>query len=310
MKSRMDIGFNTTKCKGDSGKKSFLSTIKLRDSDLETGEYILEYEGQEYIIGEDNGQGSTETDRTNDLVFKLCFLTSVAIQMRDKEDMNVTVVTGLPMLQYKDKENRIALQKAYEGKTFEVTLTKGKRKSHKKFKITKMLVFAQSAGLNFIRKDLVERRTIGVDIGGGTVDTSLYKNGKWIDGDTKKIGVNSMYTDLLRRIGKNHNVYYSDRFVAEEIIKFKTIIKDGSEVNVEKEIHESFLKKSKEIVVKVKEMYPEEYDISKKVFMGGGAELLKDYLEKELSDENFDIIEKPQYTNLDIYDKIGEMKNV
>ena len=310
MKARMDIGYNTTKCTGDNGKKSFLSTIKLRDSDLETGEYIIEFEGKEYIIGEDNGQGSTETDRTKDLVFKLCFLTSIATQMRDKEDMNVTVVTGLPMLQYKDKENRIALQKAFEGKTFEIFLTKGKRRSSKKFKITKMLVFAQSAGLNFIRKDLVERRTIGVDIGGGTVDTSIYKNGKWVDGDTKKIGVNSMYTDLLRRIGKNHNVYYSDRFVAEEIIKFKTIIKNGVEVNVEKEIHESMEKKAKEIIAKVKEMYPEEYDISKKVFMGGGAELLEKYLEAEMQNENFEIIEKPQYTNLIIYDKIGEMKNV
>lgn len=296
MRLSIDLGYNTTKVKAGEEFFSFLSTIKEKTHELELSQDILRVEDKEYLIGVEDGFFTTETDRSKDPVFEILFLNAIAKGIKGNIDDNVRIITGLPMNIFKDFKE--ALINKFINKKFNVTYN-GVKKS---FKITQMVVFPQSAGIFLIDKDILKRDTIVIDIGGGTIDVSYFNRGQWKEGKTYPLGVNSLYDNLLQKLVK-YGVTYSNRFKAEEIIQEGTIFVDGEEIDVTTEIEELKKKRVQEIKLAVQGGFQEAYKYSKIIYVGGGALLLKDYIKNN-------ILDKAQYINVIVYDKIGAVKNV
>lgn len=300
----LDIGFNTTKVQGDGKPRKFLSTIKKRDNDFRQSEYVLKHKDNVYLVGEIDGRGSCDNDRSQDEVFEVCLLNAVASQIKDTKETDVRIVTGLPMKNYKKKVNRLKIIEKFVSKNLYNVVLNGKKKN---FRISKIVIFPQGAGLDLLDPTLTEGDVIVIDIGGGTVDVSIFRNGKWIDGDSKRIGINTLLSTILQRIEREYNVEYQNNFEAEEIIKRKYIIVDDKKVDVSKIVDKALEEKAEEIIETVKSMFPTYWTTSRKVFIGGGSDLLRDNLKKVLS---CTIVKNAEYTNLKIYGEVGRIQDV
>lgn len=297
MRISADIGYNTTNFIGDNIEGSFLSTVKEKTHELETAKYTVEYNNRTYLIGNDDGFTSIEHTRDKDVIFHICLYTAIASTMSSTIDNNVRVVTGLPTQFF--AEQKSALIKALENRRVFMKLN-GETRS---FTITKVIVFPQSAGLFLYDKSLVEKDTLVVDIGGGTLDIAYMSNGQFKEGRTYPLGVNYTYDVLLQELSK-YGVNYSNRMKAEQIIADKTIFVEGREVDVKEDIDNVLSLRSKEIVNAIKQAFPEQSKYSRFVFIGGGALLLKNYL------SDYRVLDDAQMINVKTYDIVGKSKNV
>ena len=297
MRISADIGYNTTNFIGQNIEGSFLSTVKEKTHELETAKYTVEYNNNTYLIGNPDGFTSIEHTRDKDVIFHLCLYTAIAANMISTIDNDVRVVTGLPAQFF--AEQKSALIKALENRRVVMKLNGETRN----FIITKVVVFPQSAGLFLYDKSLVEKDTLVVDIGGGTLDIAYMSNGQFKEGRTYPLGVNYTYDILLQELSK-YGVNYSNRMKAEQIISDKTIFVEGREVDVKKDIDNVLSIRSKEIVNAIKQAFPEQSKYSRFVFIGGGALLLKNYL------SDYRVLDDAQMINVKTYDIIGKSKNV
>lgn len=297
MRISADIGYNTTNFIGDNIEGSFLSTVKEKIHELETAKYTVEYNNSTYLIGNDDGFTSIEQTRDKDAIFHICLYTAIAANMSSTIDNNVRIVTGLPAQFF--AEQKSSLIKALENRRVFMKLNGETRN----FTITKVIVFPQSAGLFLYDKSLVEKDTLVVDIGGGTLDIAYMSNGQFKEGRTYPLGVNYTYDILLQELSK-YGVNYSNRMKAEQIIADKTIFVEGKEVDVKKDIDNVLNLRSKEIVNAIKQAFPEQSKYSRFIFIGGGALLLKNYL------SDYRVLDDAQMINVKIYNIIGNSKNV
>lgn len=297
MRISADIGYNTTNFIGESTEGCFLSTIKEKTHELETAKYIVEYNNKIYLVGNNDGFTSTEQSREKDLIFHICLYTAIAASMTNNVDNNVRLVTGLPAQFFAEQKN--SLIKALEGRKIFLKLN-GETKN---FTITRVIVFPQSAGLFLYDKVLVEKDTLVVDIGGGTVDITYMSQGQFKEAKTYPLGVNSTYDNLLQELSK-YGVNYSNRMKAEEIIADKVIYVDGKEVDIKRDIDSVLSLRAKEVLNTIKQAFPEQSKYSRWIFIGGGALLLKNYL------SDYKVLDNAQMINVKIYDIIGKSKNV
>jgi plasmid segregation protein ParM len=297
MRISADIGYNTTNFIGPNTQGSFLSTVKEKMHELETAKYTVEYNNKTYLIGNNDGFTSMEHSRDKDSIFHVCLYTAIAANMNTQVDNNVRIITGLPAQFF--AEQKSALIKALENRRVFMKLNGEPRT----FTITKVIVFPQSAGLFLYDKSLVEKDTLVVDIGGGTLDISYMSNGQFKEAKTYPLGVNSTYDVLLQELSK-YGVNYSNRMKAEEIIADKTIFVEGKEVDVKKDIDNVLRLRAKEILNAIKQAFPEQSRYSRWIFIGGGALLLKNYL------SDYKVLDDAQMINVKTYDIIGKSKNV
>lgn len=264
---------------------------------METAKYTVEYNNKTYLIGNNDGFTSMEHSRDKDSIFHVCLYTAIAATMNTQVDNNVRVITGLPAQFF--AEQKSALIKAFENRRVFMKLNGEPRT----FTITKLIVFPQSAGLFLYDKSLVEKDTLVVDIGGGTLDISYMSNGQFKEAKTYPLGVNSTYDVLLQELSK-YGVNYSNRMKAEEIIADKTIFVEGKEVDVKRDIDNVLRLRAKEILNAIKQAFPEQARYSRWIFIGGGALLLKNYLSE------YKVLDDAQMINVKTYDIIGKSKNV
>lgn len=297
MRISADIGYNTTNFIGHNIEGSFSSTIKEKMYELETAKYTVEYNNKTYLIGNYDGFTSTEQSRDKDIIFHICLYTAIAASMTSTIDNNVRVITGLPTQFFAEQKG--SLIKALENRRVFMKLN-GEDRS---FTITKVVVFPQSAGLFLYDKSLVEKDTLVIDIGGGTLDIAYMSNGQFKEGRTYPLGVNSTYDVLLQELSK-YGVSYSNRMKAEQIIADKTIFAEGRDIDVEKDIDNVLSIRAGEIINAVKQAFPEQSKYSRFVFIGGGALLLKNYL------SDYMVLDDAQMINVKTYNIIGKSKNV
>lgn len=297
MRISADIGYNTTNFIGSNVEGSFSSTVKEKMHELETAKYTVEYNNKTYLIGNDDGFTSIEHSRDKDIIFHICLYTAIAAAMTSAIDNNVRVITGLPAQFFAEQKG--SLIKALENRRVFIKLN-GENKS---FTITKVFVFPQSAGLFLYDKSLVEKDTLVIDIGGGTLDIAYMSNGQFKEGRTYPLGVNSTYDTLLQELTK-YGVNYSNRMKAEQIISDKVIFVEGKEIDVGKDIDSILNLRAGEIINAIKQAFPEQSKYSRFVFIGGGALLLKNYL------RDYRVLNEAQMVNVKTYDIIGKSKNV
>lgn len=297
MRISADIGYNTTNFIGDNGEGCFLSTIKEKTHELETADYIVEYNNRTYLLGNIDGFTSTEQSREKDAIFHICLYTAIAASMRSSVDNNIRIITGLPAQFFSEQKN--SLINALEGRRVSLKLN-GESKN---FTINKVIVFPQSAGLFLYDKALVEKDTLVIDIGGGTLDIAYMSQGQFKEAKTYPLGVNCTYDTLLQELSK-YGVNYSNRMKAEEIIKDNVIFVDGKELDVSKDIDKVLNFRTREILTTIKQAFPEQSKYSRWIFIGGGALLLKKYL------SDYTVLDDAQMINVKTYDIIGKSKNV
>jgi len=289
MKIGIDVGYANTKVVTKTGRDIFLSTVEEGINDINKSTKVT-YKGVNYTVGEKTGKVSVDLNKINDSTFEICLFTAIAKAMKNKSVEDIELVTGLPIEYYKTQ--REALKKSLEGKVVDIVLNG----SPKRFKIKKVIIFPQSAGLFVVTPERFVGDNIIVDIGGFTIDVSLFNDFKLVRSATYELGMLKLYDKLVQAIKSKYSVSY-DLLKAEEIIKSKTIIVDGKKIDIEDLVNLTLKNHSEIIMMNVKNAF-KEYNTSNRIFIGGGACILKDYLDEEVKEEDI-------FANAEAFFKIG-----
>jgi plasmid segregation protein ParM len=265
----VDVGYTYTKTATKEGTDIFRSTVKEGSLDINKS-ITIEYQGKEYTIGE-KGSYSVDLNKTQDETFLICLYTAIAKAMQHNSD-EIDLVTGLPVAYYSSQKQ--ILKDSLEGKDIFLKYN-GK---HKIFTINRCLVFPQSAGLFTLYPDLFEKDLLTIDVGGMTVDVSYFEGLKLTKYATYPMGMLKLYGEIIQSINAEHAVNL-DLLDAEKIIQEGLEI-EGKPVNIEHIIQ----KHTEDILRPVKLEF--QYKTSKKVFIGGGAVALKEYLPGPIREES------------------------
>lgn len=288
MKLGIDVGYSHTKVIGENIEFTFKSTIE--EGSLDIGNSIrVDFDGKTYTVGEQNGLYATEINKMHSLNFKICLYTAIAKAMKNKTNEEIQLVTGLPAQYYQaQKEDLI---KELQGKKVTITLND----EPKRFTITDVIVFPQSAGVLLLEPNKLKGDVCVIDIGGFTVDVSYFNNKKLRKLHTLELGMNVLANTLVQKIKAEYGVSY-DVLKVDDILDTNEIVKDGEPVNIEMLIDEVLEAHTKLIENRLKGL--QEYNLSKHIFVGGGSLRLSKFLDIEIDPDTI-------YTNAKAYYKIG-----
>lgn len=257
----VDVGYTYTKHYSAYAKEIFRSTVKEVSIDINKG-IVIEFQGREYTIGE-KGSYSVDLNKIQDETFQYCLYTAIAQAMQTNSDI-VDLVTGLPVGYYTTQKQ--FLKDSLEGKDVFIKYN-GK---HKVFTINRCLVFPQSAGLFALYPELFDNKMIVIDIGGMTVDVSYFEGFKLIKYRTYPMGMLVLYGAIIQAINAEYAVNLD--LLDGEMLISEGIQIEGKAVDIEHIIR----KHTEDILRPIQLEFP--YKIAKKVFIGGGAIALKEYL--------------------------------
>ena len=289
----IDVGYSHTKVYGKNLEFCFKSTIE--EGSLDIGNSIVvEIEGKTYTVGENNGVYATEINKIHSENFKVCLYTAIAKAMKSKNKNKecIQLVTGLPAQYYQAQKQ--ALIDELKGKKVTITLNE----SAKRFEITDVIVFPQSAGVLLLEPNKLTGDTCIIDIGGFTVDVSYFNDKKLRKLNTLELGMNVVGNELVQKIKSEYGVSY-DVLKADDLLNNKEIVKDGIEINIE-ELVDSVLEKHTNIIINRLKGIPE-FNMSKRIFIGGGSLRLSKFLDQDLDIETI-------YTNAKAFYMIGVEK--
>jgi plasmid segregation protein ParM len=285
----VDVGYKNTKVWTKYGGDLFPSTIKHGISDFNKS-LTLEIHGETYTVGEETGRVSVKLDKIYDETFRICLFTAIAKSMKDNVDLNVKLITGLPIDYYKSqKQDLINSLKGIKN----TVVFRGEPKT---FMISDVMVFPQSAGLLLLQPELFKGDVVTVDVGGLTVCVSYFKDMKLLKHRTYELGMLKVYDKLVQKIKSEYKVSY-EPLQAESIIKNKKIIVDGERIDITELVNTTLRNHAADIYETVT-LGLDEFSTSIRCYIGGGSLALKDYLKGTF-------IEQGIYTNVKAYYILG-----
>lgn len=273
-----DIGYGWTKIWGDNLKFMFKSTIEEGSLDV-CNTLKIEFEDKKYTIGEnsENSLYDNTVNKIDSLNFKLCLYTAIAKAMGDEMVSEIQLVTGLPASYYSSQKD--SLIDEFINKTVTIVCND----EPKMFTITDIIVFPQSAGVLILNPELLVGDVCVVDIGGFTVDISYFNNRKLKRLYTFELGMNILGKNLVDEIKTKYDVTY-DVLKADDLLEGQTIAKNGKPVNISGLIDEVSEKHCNILINRLESL--KEYNISSRVFIGGGSLRLSKYITDESIDSN------------------------
>ncbi|WP_283696222.1 ParM/StbA family protein [Clostridium perfringens] len=285
----IDVGYSHTKVIGENILFSFKSTVEEGALDIGNA-LVVEYDGKTYTIGEENGLYATEINKIHSLNFQVCLFTAIAKAMGNKATENIQLVTGLPAQYYQAQKDDLI--KELKGKKVTITLND----NPKRFNITDVIVFPQSAGVLLLEPQRLTGDTCIIDIGGFTVDLSYFNNKKLRKLHTLELGMNVLANTLVQKIKAKYGVSY-DVLKVDDILNNGEIIVDGKSQQITDLIDEVLEQHTNLIMNRLKGI--QEYNTSKHIFIGGGAKRLEKFI--GINSVDRDSI----FTNAQAFYKIG-----
>lgn len=232
---------------------------------------VLELDGKKYVVG--GKRLEVKNSKVEDKDFYLLMLAAVARELKIRgniKEANVYLAVGLPLTRFGEER---ADYVSYLSKNKELHFKYSEEEYH--IRLLKVFVYPQCYSAVVNRIQYYERRTIVVDIGSWTVDILPVVNKR-----PDETGCNSLphgVITLNRKINKEIINAYNYEINEEDIDYY---IKNHELGNVPEEITKLIDKHLQEyaddILRKLKE-HSINVEISPLVFVGGGANIMKDY---------------------------------
>lgn len=288
-----DIGYFNTKYVTKDHRGIFTSVVDEDTLGLNKA-MCIELNNKIYSIGS-TGTFASDSNKINDINFKLCLYSAIADSMRVPVDNSVKLVTGLPIAYYSKQKD--SLRENLMNKMIDLTFTKSGVEQDRTFVISDVIVFPQSAGLLIIRPDLFSKNAynIVIDIGGYTTDVSLFKGKELIRFRTFQKGMiklNGLIRSHLSTYGLDMPIMeVSDLIAGPNFVN--NIVKNSDIVT----IIEKYLTS---IISDIKIEFTE-YPYSTKTYIGGGSKDLEKYI-------NGDVVAESIFVNAEAFYKLGISK--
>ena len=243
------------------------------------GEQYLQYEGKYYTLSEQ--RIPYQRDKTLDFRFFILTLFAIVMELEGKDKIQpedvvqIQLPIGLPPKHFAELYEKYEAFFRAEGKVLDLNFN-GKIYH---ICIQEVRAFVQDfAAMMIIGQDIMQvPKAVGIDIGGFTTDYLLMRKGKPDMGycDSLEKGVITMYNQIISSVNSEYDMLLEDTDI-DSILAGNTQYYDDSVVHMtESMVHDfvtDLLNSIRERGIDTKTSYT--------VFIGGGAVLLKQFLEK------------------------------
>lgn len=333
-----DLGYGQIKTVSGNKKKKFLSAVGTpvsnfgRSTAVKTENELLNsltltLDGQTYYIGRNaiinarNGRLTLRQNKADDIHNKIKYLTSLALFMEeDQEYAEFDIVTGLPVLEFKNQKEQLENMMSNNGKLFSFTMHYGPKEISKTIKINNVKVISQGEGAfydfildntgNIINKnaEIVMGSVMVVDIGYRTSDIVTMENGRYVEllSDQFNKGVNTIHQEILRLIMEEYGI-------KKELKDLDQIVRDGNFYHntrlydVNKIIDTAGKPFAEDIVESLHTTSNDQLgSVNHVIFTGGGAEIIYPHVLPLLNGiVNTSIMNNAEFCNATGYYKYG-----
>lgn len=257
----------------------FTSGLNVLDKKPARGEQYLQFEGKYYTLSEQ--RIPYQRDKTLDFRFFILTLFAIAMELEGKEQIQpedvvqIQLPIGLPPKHFAELYEKYEAFFRAEGKILDLNFN-GKIYH---ICIQEIRAFVQDfAAMMTIGQDIMQvPKAVGIDIGGFTTDYLLMRKGKPDMGycDSLEKGVITMYNQIISSVNSEYDMLLEDTDI-DSILVGNTQYYDDSVVRMTESMVQDFvtdlLNSIRERGIDTKTSYT--------VFIGGGAVLLKQFLEK------------------------------
>lgn len=257
----------------------FTSGLNVLDKKPARGEQYLQYEGKYYTLSEQ--RIPYQRDKTLDFRFFILTLFAIAMELEGKEQIQpedvvqIQLPIGLPPKHFAELYEKYETFFRAEGKVLDLNFN-GKIYH---ICIQEVRAFVQDfAAMMTIGQDIMQvPKAVGIDIGGFTTDYLLMRKGRPDMGycDSLEKGVITMYNQIISSVNSEYDMLLEDTDI-DNILAGNTQYYDDSVVRMTESMVQDFvtdlLNSIRERGIDTKTSYT--------VFIGGGAVLLKQFLEK------------------------------
>ncbi|MTI47861.1 MAG: ParM/StbA family protein [Firmicutes bacterium] len=241
------------------------STIKeVKDEALLDGKTIVEYECKKYIVGE-KGNYSTDLEKANHKNTKIMVYTMLAIGSMEKY-ITTNLVLGLPIGLYSNHKEK--MKNLFKNDFANITVND----KEKFIKITGIEVFPEAAGAYYNQP---HRNCLIIDLGGLSIDTADFENGKLIKHSTYSMGTMKLYSKIANRLNSIYDLNFTEWNIPRVFDEGLYIYGERQDLDVDDILESHTL----EIIERLKL----EYDLKayKNICLtGGGSILLESYLKR------------------------------
>lgn len=301
-KVAIDIGYGFTKVKVAENEFKFPTAVSISKTQMVENTNALLFEGKKYLVGED-GLRDAITTRDYSFIYKyaplLIYAALVQAGVDLKSDLNIS--TGLSLYD---------LEKAPE---FDFKFLNRKEEFHHRvnsFVINDtqynydIKLFAQGQGIwhNYCLKNgfLDKGYEVVVDIGYRTNDILIFKDGvpEKSDSNADDKGVNVIVSELRRNLNKKYDITLTEQEVAI-ILKEKEIEIYGAKKDLSVILTDIVDGYIESLMSSLKSDYGTLLKAAKRVIIsGGGAYILKEYVDAFPQNVVFDADEEFEYENV------------
>jgi plasmid segregation protein ParM len=279
------------------------------------------YVGHNAIVNTRNGRLTLRQNKAQSDDNKIKFMIALALlTAEDQEYAEFEVVTGLPVLEYKNQKDALYDMCYNHGMPYKFTMHYGPHDVEKTIKINAAKVISQGEGAfyDFVLNDkgiiipdkaaLVSGTVMVVDPGYRTTDIVTMENGKYIEPSSDQLnkGVNQMHQEILRLIMERMNIKKELKDM-DDIVRSGKLFHNMKEYNVSKIIEDAARPYAEDIVDNLHTISNDQLGSMQRVILsGGGAEIIYPYV-KELLDGiiEVELLPNAEYSNASGYYKYG-----
>lgn len=285
-------------------KDKIVFRTKMDETDEEStyskNSYVLEFNGEKYLIGDEAETVNFETSKAKD-IHKLSTYAAIGQLIDDGEVIGLAI--GCPLSTYNNKNERTQYKNfMFESGKISITINGIK----KTFTIDKVFVFAESSGYLYKNAMKYKDSTVGViDIGGLNTNNCVYQNLIPIKSTSfpTNLGCNVLRNELKQELNSTFSDINLQDWQMEEILR-NGYIKSKKEES--SEIINIFLQKHVNKILN--ECVKKGWDLKNMdlIFVGGGSKLLKDQIKKVIPDAT--ISDTAEWDNVEGFAEFGAIK--
>lgn len=257
----------------------FTTGLNMLDKKPARGERYLQYEGKYYTLSEK--RIPYQRDKTQDSRFYVLTLFAIAMELETKSQIlpgdivQISLPIGLPPKHFAELCDKYETFFKGDGKVKDFNYN-GK---HYHICISKAVAFPQDYAAMMTMAAEVSKipKAVGIDIGGFTTDYLLMRHGE-LDMDycdSMEKGVITMYNQIISNINSEYDMLLEESDI-DSILKGQTQYYDANVVRMVENSVQDFvtdlLNSIRERGIDTKSTYA--------IFIGGGAVLLKKFIEK------------------------------
>lgn len=333
-----DLGYGQVKVTSGNVNIKFISAVGKPVSDFSRATPIsgteellktlaVTVDGQKYYIGHNaivnsrNGRLSLRQNKAESEDNRIKFITSLGLlTSENQETAEFDVVTGLPVLEFKNQKDKLYNMLYNYGRPFEFIMHYGNHAVKKSIKVRNIKVVSQGEGAfySYILNDngqiindkvsKVSGQVMVVDPGYKTTDIVTMENGRYIEplSDQLNKGVSQVHQEILRLIMERLNVKKELKDI-DDIVRTGKFFYNRKEYDMKTIIRDAVKPYAEDIVENLYTVSNDDLGGMQMVLLtGGGAELIYPYVREMLNDTVEVIkIDDAEFSNAHGYYKYG-----